>query len=199
MASPSRETVLPNDPTPIMDREPMPKTTAINDVENPGFEVVPEDEIFDERSLGAPWWVRLTLLGVAAGMISLFAVGAMLHPYEADGTPKTHGTHRQLGLPPCSFYALTGMPCPSCGFTTAFSLVAHGDLTGAMRVNSVGTLLALYCLAVIPWALFSVWRRRLWLVRSLEHWALVSLSVFVPLMLVRWIVLIVGNRWSGQS
>lgn len=181
-----------------MHREPMPKDITIDDMENPGFEMVPE-EAFESGGSATSWWVRLSLLGVAAGLVTVFVIGAMLRPYEADGTPKSHGTHRQLGLPPCSFYAMTGVPCPSCGFTTAFSLVAHGDVVSALRVNSVGTLLALYCLALIPWALVSAWRRRLWLVRSIEKWAIVTLSVFVPLMLARWIVLVVLTRWLGQA
>lgn len=177
----------------------MPGMKTIDDANNPGFEAIPDGEFATEEMRKAPWWVRLALMGIAVGLMAVFIVGAMLHPYEADGAPKTHGTHRQLGLPPCSFYSATGMPCPSCGFTTAFSLVAHADLGSAFRVNSVGALLAMYCFMLIPWSLVSLWRRRVWLVRSIEKVAIVSVSVFVPLMIIRWLVLLVSLRWSGQS
>lgn len=36
------------------------------------------------------------------------------------------GTHEQLGLPPCGFVEMSGgYPCPSCGYTTTFTLAAH--------------------------------------------------------------------------
>src|SRR5206468_4474542 len=49
-------------------------------------------------------WVRGTLLGIAAGLVIVFAVAAWLDPYDADGQALRMATHRQLGLPPCTFY-----------------------------------------------------------------------------------------------
>ena len=49
----------------------------------------------------------------------LLGVAAWLEPAVAG-----HGTHEQLGLDPCTFLALTDVPCPMCGATTTFSLMA---------------------------------------------------------------------------
>lgn len=38
--------------------------------------------------------------------------------------PGGHGTHLQIGLLPCSFLTLTGVPCPLCGATTTWALLA---------------------------------------------------------------------------
>jgi hypothetical protein len=189
---------LPKKETVLMDSKPMP-WSEMSDATPNDLDDVPFAELSGEDDRPVRWWVRLGLVGVAAGLILVFAIGACLRPYEADGTPKTHGTHQQLGLPPCSFNAATGWPCPSCGFTTCFSLVAHGDFANAFRVNSVGTLFALYCLGLIPWALVSAYRRRVYWVRSVEKFAVVSLIVMVTLMLGRWAILIGWNYLRGQS
>jgi hypothetical protein len=176
----------------------MPESMPDVDPENPGFEPVPTVELWRDEPEPIAWWVRLNLVLVAIGLSVVLIIGALLHPYEANGTPKSQETHRQLGLPPCSFYAMTGLPCPSCGFTTSFSLVAHGDLTGAVRANSVGTLLALFCAAVVPWALISAWRRRYMLVQSAEKVVVTSLIVFVVLMLTRWGIILGLAKLEGR-
>ncbi|MES2642412.1 MAG: DUF2752 domain-containing protein [Myxococcota bacterium] len=56
--------------------------------------------------LALPTW---TVLGISRA----------LHPDPA-GT----GTHTQLGLGRCPVLALTGYPCPMCGMTTTFALMA---------------------------------------------------------------------------
>lgn len=63
---------------------------------------------------------RIASAGVALAGATLLAVSATLTP-----SPRGFGTHLQLGLGPCSFLALTGYPCPVCGATTAFALMAH--------------------------------------------------------------------------
>ena len=74
-----------------------------------------------------------------------------------------------MNLPDCTFKTMTGLPCPSCGMTTSFSLLMHGDPINSLRANWVGTGLALFCLALIPWALASVWLKRPLFVVSLER------------------------------
>jgi hypothetical protein len=36
------------------------------------------------------------------------------------------GTHEQLGLSPCGMMVVWGLPCPTCGYTTSFSLFVRG-------------------------------------------------------------------------
>jgi Protein of unknown function (DUF2752) len=44
---------------------------------------------------------------------------------QLTASPDGYGTHRELGLGPCSFLTLFGIPCPMCGMTTAFTHFAH--------------------------------------------------------------------------
>jgi hypothetical protein len=116
----------------------------------------------------------------------LFVVAARLDPYGPDGRPLTIGTHRQLGLPECNFLRLTGRPCPSCGMTTSFALLVHGDWIASLRANAVGTLLGLFLLAMIPWGAVAAVRGRWLWIRSLEPWLLRVVIVFCGLALLRW-------------
>jgi hypothetical protein len=131
-------------------------------------------------------WVRLMLLGVAAGLLLAFAIALWLNPYDADGRPLRLETHRQLGLPPCKFYEMFGQPCPACGLTTSFSLLMHGDISGSLRANAVGTLLAVFCLGLIPWSLLVAVRGRYLWVRSLERASLWVVGILFALLLIRW-------------
>lgn len=63
------------------------------------------------------------------------------------------GTHEQLGLPACPFYHLTGLPCPSCGFTTSFAYGARFDLLHSFSANPAGFLLFLLTALSIPFCL----------------------------------------------
>jgi hypothetical protein len=132
------------------------------------------------------------------GLTAVFAVALWLDPYARDGQPLRMETHRQLGLPPCSFYALTGLPCPSCGMTTSFALLVRGDVGNSLRANAVGTLLALFWLSVIPWSVASAVRGRLLLVWAPERALTVAVLAFVVLLLVRWAA-VLALRFCGTS
>jgi hypothetical protein len=70
--------------------------------------------------LRAPAAARLLSLFVAIAIAIVFSLAALVEP-----SPAGHGTHLQLGLGQCTFLQATGWPCPMCGATTTFSLMAH--------------------------------------------------------------------------
>jgi hypothetical protein len=132
-----------------------------------------------------------TRIGVglmAVGLMAIFAIAAWLQPYTADGQPRNMATHTQLGLPPCSMVQMTGKPCPACGMTTSFSLLLHADPLNSVRANWVGTLLALFCLLLVPWGLHAAIRGRFAVVRDGELLATVAVGIFLTLTLARWAV-----------
>jgi hypothetical protein len=139
-------------------------------------------------------WVRGTLAGLAAGLVLVFGIAIWLDPYDEEGQPRRMETHRQMGLPPCTFFLLTRLPCPSCGMTTSFALLVRGDLVNSVRANSVGTLLALVCLAFIPWALYGAIRGRTVFIRSLERALTLCVVGFLILMMLRWGI-VLGMMW----
>ena len=90
------------------------------------------------RAAASSRWVRVPSALLFAAGAAVLAVSAYLTP-----SPTGLGTHEQLGLPPCGFLLATHLPCPTCGYTTAFALAAHGRLGAALRTQPAGFLLAL--------------------------------------------------------
>ncbi len=82
-------------------------------------------------------------------------VAALLH---AD--PAGHGTHTQLGLPPCPSVLVFGRPCPGCGLTTSWSATVHMDLATAFRAHPLGPLLYLGFTLSAGLALWGWWKGR---------------------------------------
>jgi hypothetical protein len=143
-------------------------------------------------------WVRGTLLGLALALVGVFAVAWWLTPYKDDGSPRSLATHQQLGLPPCTFFYTTGVPCPSCGMTTSFSLLMHGDVINSLRANAVGTLLAVFCLLLLPWCLASAVCSRTLFLHSVERAMTWVVLTFLSLMLLRW-AFVVGWAWFSGT
>lgn len=154
--------------------------------------IVPAPIILTEQKNRAPrrrsrirGWVRLILVLVAGGLVAVFAIAAWLNPYK-DGEVWLEETHTQMGFPRCTFKKITGVPCPSCGMTSSFSLLIHGDPWNSLRANFVGTLLAVFLLVLAPWSLLSaLWGRWLW-VRDVEQALVRVVVVFVVLLFLRW-------------
>ena len=144
-------------------------------------------------------WVRCTLVVIAAGLVAVFVIAWRLNPYREDGTPLRQETHRQLGLPPCTFYEVTGVPCPSCGMTTSFALLAHGDVKNSLAANWVGTLLAGFGLLLIPWCLVGACRGRYLFIRSGERALTVVIVVYLSLAVLRWGIVVAPAWWFGHG
>ena len=85
----------------------------------------------------------------ALGWLGVVAVGLWLHP-EAQG----HGTHEQLGLPPCPSVLLFNRPCPACGLTTSWTALMHGDLSASLAAHPLGPLLFA---SYTAWAWLAAW------------------------------------------
>lgn len=79
----------------------------------------------------------------------VFIIAALLDP-----SPEGHGTHTQLGLPPCGFFMATGVPCPGCGLTTSFAHMIRFQWFSAVSANPFGVALFLAsasCMFLAMW------------------------------------------------
>lgn len=92
---------------------------------------------------------RLTVAPmVAAGLAAIGIAVSMLH---LDHLPVTL----------CVFKAATGIPCMTCGTTRTFGYLARLDLAGALHMNPLATLVALFVfgLAAVQLALWPSGKR----------------------------------------
>jgi len=123
--------------------------------------------------------VAVTTAGVAAtAFVLLIRIAPSARGYD---------THVQLGLEPCGWPRTLGIPCPTCGCTTAACHLVHGSLLAAFVAQPFGALLALVGLLAGAHAVFCLLTRRSFvdLLVRLPFWA-VAFGAIV-LMLLGWL------------
>ena len=116
-------------------------------------------------------------------LIAAFSVAVSLEP-----DPRGYGTHRALGLPPCSFQFLLGIPCPSCGMTTSIAHFVRGQFLASAQANVAGLLLGLFCAVQIPWCWISIRIGRLWKVVHPDVVVLWSLATLLLIAVFQWVI-----------
>ncbi len=92
--------------------------------------------------------IRLSHAFIAVGLTAVLLLSLWLKP-----DPRGLGTHEQLFLFPCNFHAMTGLPCPFCGMTTAFAHMAHGQVREAFMAQPMGMLGFIVCVLLLPVAI----------------------------------------------
>jgi hypothetical protein len=89
--------------------------------------------------------VRLAHACAAACIALVLLLSLCLKP-----DPRGLGTHEQLWLRPCNFHAQFGLPCPTCGMTTAFAHMARGQFADAFIAQPMGALAFVVCIILLP-------------------------------------------------
>jgi hypothetical protein len=97
-----------------------------------------------------PWTIPLAdgpvsgfadrLVALIVGSTALILVVA-LSSASPDG--RGHGTHEQFGMAKCGWPLTYGIPCPTCGCTTAATSMVHGDVVTAFVTQPFGAMIAL--------------------------------------------------------
>ncbi|MCH7592556.1 MAG: DUF2752 domain-containing protein [Planctomycetes bacterium] len=92
-----------------------------------------------------------------AACVALLAAAVWILP-DARGV----GSHEQFGMPPCVSIVLFGVPCPTCGMTTAFAHAVRGELWSAFNAQPAGFLLALATVAAVGLSLGTLLTGKVW-------------------------------------
>jgi hypothetical protein len=111
---------------------------AVAPVLQPYVPNAPTDAVPSYRTQVRLWSALIFLLSGA-----MLTLGAWMTP-----SPHGLGTHSEnLHLPPCGLYLWTGIPCPTCGCTTAVTWLAHGHVIKAVAVQPFGAVVGLLGIA----------------------------------------------------
>lgn len=143
-------------------------------------------------ALATPLATRLVSAAVAIATGGVLLLAMWLTP-----SPLGHSTHTQLGLGRCTVLVLTGYPCPMCGMTTTFSLMAHLRPIDALVNQPFGVLLfAIVAFVFGVAATEVVWPRDRWsrLARVLAPWETRLATGFLALMFAGWVYKVVQMR-----
>lgn len=95
------------------------------------------------RVLGAFEPAEVRRRFVAAAIAVCASGGLLVVAWLLPPASRGFGTHQALGLPACSWPARFGVPCPSCGMTTAFALASKGRIVESFTTQPMGCVLAI--------------------------------------------------------
>lgn len=71
----------------------------------------------------------------AGAWLAVTVIALLISPSKSG-----HGTHQQLGLPPCGAVMVFQRPCPGCGLTTSFAATVRGQFEHAWNSNPFGPI-----------------------------------------------------------
>ena len=125
-----------------------PCTRGDNPILSPGFPWIDVREIAKQRQTGLVGRERVLAAVMGFALLGPLFVAGVLRPDH-----RAHGTHRQMGLPPCTILVLFDVRCPTCGMTTSWANLVRGRPADALRANVGGTLLCLLDMLAVPWLL----------------------------------------------
>ncbi|MGE0785165.1 MAG: DUF2752 domain-containing protein [Sandaracinaceae bacterium] len=150
--------------------------------------------VFGDDLVGLGDWTSMLTWAVLFSIpTAVLATAAWLTP-----SPAGHGTHTQLGLPPCGFLVYTGYPCPGCGLTTSFANMVRLDMFAAFGANPFGILLFLCTAAMIPLALYGL-IRRLPVVDTLDRLHAEKIAIGLSLLSIFVWIVKVGMQYAATS
>ena len=123
---------------------------------------------------------------VAAVLTAAAAVVCVVVLWRVDPDARGHGTHEQFGMDPCSWPVVYGIPCPTCGCTTAACQLVHGHVLRAFVTQPFGAVAAVVGVLLGAHALWCLLRRRSFvdLLVRVPFWRLVAGAV--ALLLLAW-------------
>lgn len=111
-----------------------------------------------------------------------------------------YNLNTQHGISVCLFNNLTGIPCPTCGTTTAIVQIINGDLTSAFNTNPLSYIIAVGLLVLATWVLKDIIGQKYSLQKSIARfdkrikqtpWLL---AIILSPVILSWIWILLNNR-----
>lgn len=131
--------------------------------------------------------IRYLAISVVAAVVLLIA--RLLQP-----SPNGVGTHTQIGLPPCPFLHFTGIPCPSCGWTTSVSHSARLHFYEALITQPFGLIVFFGAVLSIPLSIYLIHRRIPWSRLNGLRGRIFAMYALIALFLLSWLYKIAAMK-----
>mgnify|MGYP001223828936 CR=1 FL=1 len=82
---------------------------------------------------------------MAHALLAMVCLGILLIGHRVVPEAAGHGSHTQIGLPPCGWVVAFGKPCATCGMTTAVAHASRGEILSAVVTQPAGAAFAVVC------------------------------------------------------
>lgn len=127
-------------------------------------------------------------------LILLIFTFILITPFFLTPDKRGFGTHEEIYLPPCTFHALTGLPCPACGLTTSFTYMARFEIKKAFLTHPFGALLFISLVGLFFFSIINLFRRKNLNLKRI-NWSKVGYIIFI-LVSLSWIYKLVTTIWK---
>ena len=132
--------------------------------------------------------------------LGLVASAGLITARLLQPSPRGVGTHEQLGLPPCVFLHLTGIPCPGCGLTTSFAHAARLQFYESVITQPFGLVVFIIAVLSVPLSMHFIRRRVPWTKFNLSRGRNLVIRLTIALFILSWlykIAVMKGLFWTN--
>jgi uncharacterized membrane protein len=119
--------------------------------------------------------------------LGLIASAGLITARLLQPSPHGVGTHEQLGLPPCVFLHLTGIPCPGCGLTTSFAHAARLQFYESVITQPFGLVVFIIAVLSVPLSMHFTRRRVPWSKFNLLRGRNLVIRLTIALFILSWL------------
>ncbi|GAB18599.1 hypothetical protein GOEFS_059_00330 [Gordonia effusa NBRC 100432] len=135
------------------------------------------------------WVSALPAVAVFGAGAAIFGIAGAWSPAGVTSGPSM-----------CPFREMTGWPCPACGLTRSFVMLAHGDVSQAFSFNFFGPIFFVVGVVAVVVAGWSLVARRPAVLSRFGSWlakpaTMVVLGLWMAYGVVRIIDTIRGTMW----
>ncbi len=132
---------------------------------------------------------RIRYLVISGVATVVLLIARLLQP-----SPNGVGTHTQIGLPPCPFLFLTGIPCLSCGLTTSVAHSARLHFYEAIITQPFGLIVFFGAVLSIPFSIYLIHQRISWSRLNELCGRNLAMYVLIALFLLSWLYKIAAMK-----
>ncbi len=119
--------------------------------------------------------------------------GILLLSFLLTPDPRGYGTHEHLFLPPCYIRFFFNIPCPACGLTTCFALLAKGHWREAFQLHWMSPFLFITFVFLFIYSLGCLFTQKAFWKLFENKFTPYASSVIILGLMICWFVKLLAN------